>query len=348
MPDTLRSSGVTRRGLIAAALPSACVAGQYVDKRREQPGFDGPSADPVGDGRLDCVPIGFFGPASAAHKRGGSLYMGLASALEEANARGGYRGKPFELVSRWADDPWREGATAVVKLVLEDKVCAIVGGIDGATTHLAEQVVTKMLVPLVDPASTDQTVNQVGVAWMFSCAPGDPEIAAAMVADMKSRPFTLIAATEHDARNLAAEVVKAAARARTHIARRIDVAGSNVGTVTDVSGPCLVLAPPEQLVALAGALPPATAVTAGPAARSRLCARLKLRAPALHAARPQLAERLEARFSQPADDFSFLAYDAALMLVEAIREGGTERAEIRARLAPHFGPRGRRVQEVSL
>lgn len=48
--------------------------------------------------------------------------MGAALAFEDANKNGGYKSKPFRLVPRWSDDPWRGGAAAVAKLVFTDNM----------------------------------------------------------------------------------------------------------------------------------------------------------------------------------------------------------------------------------
>jgi len=53
--------------------------------------------------------------------------MGAALAIEDANAHGGYKDKPFRLVPRWSDDPWRGGASAVAKPVFTDRGWAIPG-----------------------------------------------------------------------------------------------------------------------------------------------------------------------------------------------------------------------------
>jgi len=44
----------------------------------------------------------------------------------------------------------------VARVVYSDKVWAIIGGIDGATTHLAEKVVAKAQLTLVNPSATDR------------------------------------------------------------------------------------------------------------------------------------------------------------------------------------------------
>ncbi len=69
-----------------------------------------------------------------------------------SNAAGGIGGRPLRLVARWADDPWRGGAANASRLVYEDGVLALIGSIDGAATHLAEQVVVKTRLPLAEPS----------------------------------------------------------------------------------------------------------------------------------------------------------------------------------------------------
>jgi branched-chain amino acid transport system substrate-binding protein len=95
-------------------------------------------------------------------------------AIEEVNKDGGYNGRPFRLVPKWSDSPWTAGGRMVVEMAYNDRVWAIVGSIDGVATHVAEQVITKALLPLIDPGSTDRTVNAAMVPWMFSCLPGRP------------------------------------------------------------------------------------------------------------------------------------------------------------------------------
>src|SRR5512138_1814951 len=128
----------------------------------QHPGLDAPDPD------VSEVRIGYFGPSDPAHPDGGDMWVAASLAVSEANLAGGYRGRPFRLIARWSDQPWTAGAAHVTRLVLSDNVWAIVGGPDGATTHLAEQITAKTQLALVGPASTDATVNFAGVPWMFS------------------------------------------------------------------------------------------------------------------------------------------------------------------------------------
>jgi len=319
---------MTRRQLLAQAVIP------YLDKRGTavRPG-DAPS--PFID--LPHVPLGFFGPPDAAHATGGAIFMGVQLAVEDANAN---RARPFRLFSRWSDDPWRSGAGSVVKLVYNDSALALIGGIDSATTHLAEQVVAKTLVPLIDPASTDETANAAGVPWIFSWAPGDSLLAAHLARALGSKPYALLAATDHSSRQLARALVRITTPAERH-----DFAPPGVPPPPS-HAQVVIIAPAEPTAHIARSLPDSTRVLSGPSAHTRLFRKLNNRAmlaPTLSPLKPDLAHRLEQRFQISGDAFSQLAYDSTTLLLRCINEAGPSRAALRDALAPHFNPNGRRL-----
>jgi branched-chain amino acid transport system substrate-binding protein len=96
------------------------------------------------------------------------------------------------------------------------KVWAIIGGIDGPSTHLAEQVVAKARLTLLNPASTDKTVNLANVPWMFSCLPGDhlqvPILAQAIASEVGGKSFLLVSAVDHDSHLFTVELTRAFAQ----------------------------------------------------------------------------------------------------------------------------------------
>jgi len=159
------------------------------------------------------VLIGYFGPASPDHPDGGDLWCAASMALAEANDAGGYQGRPFRLVTSWSASPWGTGVADVARMVYVDKVRAIIGGIDGATTHLAEQVVAKGRLVLMNPVATDKSINMAGVPWMFSSVPLDDAQAAvlaeAIAVDVRTQSFAIVSATDHDSHVFAVELLKA-------------------------------------------------------------------------------------------------------------------------------------------
>lgn len=156
--------------------------------------------------------IGYFGPGTSTHPQAGDMFSAASLAIEQANQAGGYNGAPFRLVTGWSDNPWGSGVKEVVRMAYEHKVWAIIGGIDGPSTHLAEQVVAKARLTLISPASTDKSVNLANVPWMFSSLPGDniqaPVLADAISSSIAADPFVLISATDHDSHLFTDELKK--------------------------------------------------------------------------------------------------------------------------------------------
>jgi branched-chain amino acid transport system substrate-binding protein len=208
----------------------------FFDVRSREPNYAGPGRGQAEPPDVAAVFIGYFGPAAASHPQAGDMWCAACLAVEQANAEGGYRNKPFRLVPAWSENPWGTGVKELTRLVFEDEVWAIVGGVDGPTTHLAEQVAVKAGLPLLNPVSTDKTVNLINVPWIFSCTPQD-DVQAQVLAEglrdcglrigdcglrdgtdpnpqsaiiNRQFPFVLASAVDHDAHLFAVEFEKAA------------------------------------------------------------------------------------------------------------------------------------------
>jgi branched-chain amino acid transport system substrate-binding protein len=172
-------------------------------------------ADGVGQISVDVneIRIGYFGPASATHPCAGDMWCAASLAIEEANRAGGYGGVPFRLVTGWSENPWGSGVAAVARMAYEQEVWAIVGGIDGPSTHLAEQVVAKARLVLINPVASDKSINMASVPWMFSCVPLDDAQAAvlaeAIAATVRREAFVVVEAVDHDSHVFAVELLKA-------------------------------------------------------------------------------------------------------------------------------------------
>lgn len=148
----------------------------------------------VGSGRdipepknLTEVRIGFFGPIEHSPEQVFGLRMlhGAQLAVEEANARGGYGGKPFKLMlhndyDNWqaktvygedrATDPtiWGSASNEVVKMVYDDEDWAMFGSISSESTHIALRVALKAEIPVINSASTDPTIPETYIPWYFT------------------------------------------------------------------------------------------------------------------------------------------------------------------------------------
>jgi ABC-type branched-subunit amino acid transport system substrate-binding protein len=319
----------------------------YIGTRAQPLEYPGPGREAPEPRDLGEVRIGYFGPPEAGHPEGGTLWQGATLALEEANREGGYKGLPFRLVPAWAENPWTAGAGVLVRLLYQERVWALIGSIDGAATHLAEQVALKARVTLINPAASDRTIHGASVPWMFSCVPGDHLAAPVLVGLLGGRPFVLVSATDHDSRAFVAELKTAPA---SHIEFQ-----SGTPDVSALARRVAEAAPPAVVV-VAGARDSARVVAAlrrsgcaapvfcGPSAGRRT-----FREEAGPAAEgvlfPLLAETAgeAARFGAPSDYAAAQAYDAVRLLVAAIRKAGLNRALIRdavRELAPWPGVSG--------
>ena len=136
---------------------------------------------------LTEVRVGFFGPVAPNPESafGERMLHGAQLALEEANARGGYGGKPFKLMmhndyDNWQaktvygedrpTDPtiWGSASNEVVKMVYDDKDWAIFGSISSESTHIALRVALRAEIPIVNSASTDPTIPETYIPWYFT------------------------------------------------------------------------------------------------------------------------------------------------------------------------------------
>jgi branched-chain amino acid transport system substrate-binding protein len=102
-------------------------------------------------------------------------------AIEDANARGGYRGQKFELVTRSCNGPWGITSKQAVALIYEDQVPIVVTALDGRNAHLAEQVTAKSHVVMLSTLSSDPSLSRAYVPWYFRMVPDDKQQAEALV-----------------------------------------------------------------------------------------------------------------------------------------------------------------------
>src|SRR5579862_2835982 len=136
---------------------------------------------------LTEVRIGFFGPIEHNPDSIFGLRMlhGAQLAVDEANARGGYGGKPFRLMlhndyDNWQakavygddrpTDPaiWGSASNETVKMAYDDQDWAIFGSISSEATHIALRVALRAEIPIVNSASTDPTIPETYIPWYFT------------------------------------------------------------------------------------------------------------------------------------------------------------------------------------
>jgi ABC-type branched-subunit amino acid transport system substrate-binding protein len=323
----------------------------FFDRMQRATDYAGPGREAAAPQGLAEVRIGYFGPGDPADPEGGEAWLAAGMAVAEANAAGGYQGKPFRLVAAWSQDPWKSGAARLARLVYDDQVWAVVGGIDGASTHLAEQVAVKARLTLLNPFSTDKTVNRANVPWIFSCVPGDDLLAPILADEIATRaggkPLVIVSADGHDARVFTQELARYLAK--FHVLPRLQFECKEPAADAAELASRIGRSGAESVVLAAGAADSARWVRAlrdagyqglvfgGPAmGRSRFAREAGAAAegvlfPLLFEPGAASAE-FTANFSRcrgtPPDYAAAHAYDAVRRIVAAIRKAGLNRARI--------------------
>jgi branched-chain amino acid transport system substrate-binding protein len=137
--------------------------------------FRGTGRDDVSSAPPATARIGFLGPVGSAPDSdlGQQMLEGVRMAIEEANAEGGYKGIPFELVVRPDSGLWGASSIEWVAFSYVDNVLAVIGSIDGANTHVALRVTLKTKVPIVNTGGTDPTLTDTNLPWILRCLADD-------------------------------------------------------------------------------------------------------------------------------------------------------------------------------
>jgi len=124
---------------------------------------------------VDEVRIGFLGPVEnhPDQRLGQAMLHGAELAIEEANSRGAYGGKPFKLMVHNDQAVWGASSNEIVKMAYDEKVWAMLGSIGADSTHIALRVSLKAEVPIVNSASTDPTIPETIIPWYLTTIQDD-------------------------------------------------------------------------------------------------------------------------------------------------------------------------------
>jgi branched-chain amino acid transport system substrate-binding protein len=133
---------------------------------------DIPDANPS---TITEVRIGFLGPVydHPDHALGQKMLNGVNMAIDEANAAGGYGGKPFRLMVHNDSATWGASSNEIIKMAYDEKVWAMYGSLSGDSTHIGLRVNLKTEVPMVNSAATDPTIPETIIPWYLTTLQDD-------------------------------------------------------------------------------------------------------------------------------------------------------------------------------
>jgi ABC-type branched-subunit amino acid transport system substrate-binding protein len=296
--------------------------------------------------------LGYFGPGELDGSPAGMIWAGATLALEKIGKVSTASGeRPLRLIPYWASDPWSAGVTRLARGVFTDGLWAVIGGIDGQTTHLAAQVAAKARLAVLSPGNTDKTSHLANVPWVFSILPGDDLLAGALsdylVRQGLHREVVLLAGGDHDSRLFATELTNLLNRRGGGLRFRADfrpASGGVEGAVREV-----LRLQPACLVISARAAEAAEAVCqlrqggyrrtifGGPSFAERAFrSRLAVVDPELifplcwrpTSRTEQFIAAFCSRYGFAPDYLAAAGYDAVELAAEAVRRGGLNRARI--------------------
>src|SRR5215211_3937839 len=125
---------------------------------------------PNGGGGTDKVRVGVFMSLTGTTANFGiSSVNGIKLAADEVNAAGGINGKQIELLVEDDRSDASEAATIVTKFVTQDQVHAVIGEVASSRSIAAAPIAQNAKVPMLTPSSTNPEVTKKGDFIFRSC-----------------------------------------------------------------------------------------------------------------------------------------------------------------------------------
>jgi branched-chain amino acid transport system substrate-binding protein len=339
----------------AGGLSHGTVNGPKRDHAAQRPARHSISRSP------SVVNIGFYGPIENSPDSAAGLAMlqGAQLAIEEANARGGYRlGLPYVLKIHNDSAQWGGSTAELVKMAIEEDVIAALGPIDPASAHVLLRTGLTLDLPIVYAGATDPALTEAGSPWVLRLVPDDRRQSRALLNHISRQSKHTRLAVIHSGTRTA----RAGVRAFLSEARRAGFA-----TILKLEVPSGTAESLRELQRLRQAEPDALAVWATAAEAAPILRQLRaagLRQPVFGpslAAGPDLVtaagsaaegfvgscvldpsrenpEWLEfqrnyrRRFDASPDPYTAHAYDGTKILIEAIEKAGPNRSALMAAL----------------
>lgn len=152
--------------LAVTLLVSACGGSQ--PQQSSQPAQDNTANQ--GSENSEPLKLGMVGPLTGNTATYGiSVKNGVEIALDEFNSNGGYNGQIVELAAEDSRGDQTEASNATRKLIEQDKVFAIVGAVLSGETLTAAPTANDAGIPMISPSATAPGVPEVGPYIFRNC-----------------------------------------------------------------------------------------------------------------------------------------------------------------------------------
>jgi branched-chain amino acid transport system substrate-binding protein len=316
--------------------------------------FDSPFEGGQGDvNSKNTVKIGLLiqNKNSVAAKNGAELAIINANSKENREIE-------FELVVKSMEGPWGTGSKQAVNLVFDEEVVAMLGSHDGRNAHLVEQVSAKSRVVFLSAWSGDPTLSQAFVPWFFNCVPNDLQQADALIEELynkrKLTNITVVSDPGYDSqsslRNFLKKVEVEGYQEPSQLS--LDSTGKNINALTEIiirTDPgCVVLflqPPASQKIAeqmnlkhfkrpVFGALPLLNEdLISGKDLKEYKNVNIVSSVDLSNEKRISFNSEYKKKYGSLPGAVAAYAYDGINILIEAVREAGTERENIQKAMA---------------
>lgn len=109
------------------------------------------------------IKIGEVGSMTGAEATFGiSTHNGIQLAVDEINNAGGIKGKKIKIISLDDQGKPEEAATAITKLITQDKVKAVIGEVASSRSIAMAPIAQQYKIPMISPSSTNPKVTEIG------------------------------------------------------------------------------------------------------------------------------------------------------------------------------------------
>jgi len=297
--------------------------------------------------------IGMNTPVTGANAANGALWIKAAKLAEkQINAAGGINGKPIQLLIV-DDQSTNPGALAAVnKSIEQDKVLALLGVTTSTQILAVSETVKKAGIPTMVGGSAVAVTRQ-GNPWLFRVRPDDSIVAQGMIKYIREDMHLTKVGILHDADAFgtggADLVEKGAKEAGLTVVKRekyngadrdftaqllaLKGAGAEVMVVYATAGPAIAviqrqyrqIGSPYKFLGSPTSAQENTLALSKEAAEGLVAMMDNVPGEALR----KYAEAYKKEYNEDINTFAAFDYDALMILANAIRKGGEDRAKIR-------------------